>query len=137
MNEAMNINNIIEYIKELNIEQTETFIYAYTEPGLLSTFKYGAFASLVDLNNFLIFVSSEEVILIGLTLTGDFSDDNIRISRKDIETFKIKKGLMQYKIKLKIRGEKQMIFKANKKILTAEWQKKNLDFLDTKNWYSS
>ena len=137
MNEAMKINNIREYMKELNIEQSESFIYVYTEPGLLSTFKYGAFASLVDLNNFLMFVLPNEVILIGLTLTGNFSDDNIIIPRKDIESFKIRKGLMQYKIKLKVSGEKQMIFRANKKILTAKWQKKNIAFLDTKYWYKS
>lgn len=137
MNKAMKIENIEEYMKLLDLELSENFVYAYTEPTLMSFFILGAFAPLVNLDSFLLFFSSEEIILIALTLKGDFSAEHVRTPRENIESFKVKKGFFQYKIKLKLNGRKKMTFKVSKRILNASWQKENLSALDANNWYQS
>lgn len=98
MNEAMKIENIKEYTKYLDMDISENFIYSYTQPGLLSSMMYGAFAPIVKMDHFLMFFYPEEIVLIGLTLTGNFSDTHVNIPKDDIEFFKIKKGIIQYKI---------------------------------------
>ncbi|ALV22621.1 hypothetical protein [Carnobacterium antarcticum] len=135
MNEAMKVENIKEYMKPLDVEVSQNFVYGYTEPGLLSSFTYGALASFVDMSHFLLVFSPEEIVLVGLTLMGDFADTYVRIPRKDIELSKAKKGLIQYKIELKVKGDKKLKFKANKMIAAAKWQKGNIAFLESNNWY--
>lgn len=135
MNEAMKIKNIEKAMEPLGISIKENFVYGYTEPGLLSSLTYGAFSSFVDMEHFLLIFTKEEVVLVGLTLMGDFSDSYIRIPRKDIELFHAKKGLIQYKLQLKIKDEKKITIKANKIIAAAKWQKANLAFLNTVHWY--
>lgn len=135
MNEAMKIKNIEKAMEPLEIPIKENFVYGYTEPGLLSSLTYGAFSSLVDMEHFLLIFTKKEVVLIGLTLMGDFSDSYIRIPRKDIELFHVKKGLIQYKLQMKMNGEKKITIKANKMIAAAKWQKANLAFLTSVNWY--
>lgn len=137
MNEAMKINNIEDYMESLTIPVNQNFVYGYTEPGLLSSFTYGALASLVDMKFYLLFFSSDEIILVGLTMMGQFSGDHARIPYEDIDYLKVKKGLVQYKITIKIKGEKKLTFKSNKVIAGIKWQKNNLAFLDSTNWYNS
>ena len=135
MNEAMKIENIEQYMEQLDIDISQNFIYAYTQPGLFSSMVYGAFSPLVDMKNFLIFFYPQEIILVALTLTGKFSETEVHIPRRDIDFIKIKKGLIQYKIQLKVEGDKKLAFRSNKFIAGAKWQKNNLEFLEMNNWY--
>ena len=137
MNEAMKVENVKEYMKQLDKEVSENFVYGYTEPGLLSTLSYGAFASLVDMHHFLLVFSSEELVLVGLTAMGNFSGTDISIPWEDLESFRVKKGMFQYKMEVKIHGDKKIIVKANKMIAAAKWQKGNVAFLEQKEWYQS
>ena len=86
---------------------------------------------------YLLFFTSEEIILVGLTMMGQFSGNHIRIPYEDIDYLKVKKGLIQYKIVVKVSGEKKLTFKSNKVIAGIKWQKNNLAFLDSTNWYNS
>ncbi|AEB30762.1 hypothetical protein CAR_c21050 [Carnobacterium sp. 17-4] len=137
MNEAMKIENIEAYMEQLDVPVNQNFVYGYTEPGLFSSFTYGALASFVDMKFYLLFFSSEEISLVGLTMMGQFSDHHVRIPYKDIDYLKVKKGLIQYKIIIKIKGEKKLTFKSNKVIAGIKWQKNNLTFLDSVDWYNS
>ena len=137
MNEAMKIENIETYMKPLDIPVSQNFVYGYTEPGIMSSFTCGALASFVDMQYYLLFFSSAEITLVGLTMMGQFSDNHIRIPYEDIEYLKVKKGLIQYKIVVKVKGEKKLTFKSNKVIVGIKWQKNNLAFLDSTGWYNS
>ena len=41
---------------------------------------------------YLLFFSSEEISLVGLTMMGQFSGHHVRIPYKDIDYLKVKKG---------------------------------------------
>lgn len=137
MNEAMKISKIETYMEQLDVPVNQNFVYGYTEPGILSSFTYGALAAFVDMQYYLLFFTSEEIILVGLTMMGQFSGNHIRIPYEDIDYLKVKKGLIQYKIVVKVSGEKKLTFKSNKVIAGIKWQKNNLAFLDSTNWYNS
>lgn len=137
MNEAMKIENIKTYMEPLDIPVSQNFVYGYTEPGIMSSFTYGALASFIDMQYYLLFFSSEEISLVGLTMMGQFSGKHIQIPYEDIEYLKVKKGLIQYKIVVKVKGEKKLTFKSNKVIAGIKWQKNNLAFLDSTDWYNS
>ena len=136
MNEAMKEDNIREYMEPLGITINQNFVYAYTEPGLLSTFTYGAFSALVDMDLFILVFNPKEIVLVGLSKLGNFSGNYVHLPTDDIELLDVKKGLFQYKLELKIKDEKRMKFKVNKIIATSKWQKSNLDFLESVNWYN-
>ena len=70
MNEAMKIENIKEYVEPLGIRISQNFVYAYIEPGLMSSFTYGIFSPLVDMDLFILVFSPKEIILLGLTKKG-------------------------------------------------------------------
>lgn len=75
-----------------------------------------------------------EIILAELTSNGNFSDEWIMLSKEDINSLDVKKGIMQYKIDIQT-DDKKLKLKCNKFILNTSWQKENATYLEEVGWY--
>lgn len=135
MNEAMKLDNIMEFLKGTNIETIEdkNFIFGYVEPKF---WKYMVFqaGAVADMKNLLVFFTKKQIIFVGLSLAGNFTENISYLDHKDITDFKSKKGLMQTKIIFKYNDAK-VIIKTPQVVLTSKWQMTNLQFLKEKNFF--
>ncbi|MGX7244521.1 PH domain-containing protein [Enterococcus quebecensis] len=137
MNEARKLDNIREFFKRTNIESIEekNFIFGYVEPKFWKymVFQAGAVA-VADMKNLLVFFTEEQIILVGLSLSGNFTENISYLDHKDIIDFKYKKGLIQTKIIFKYNDAK-VIIKTPQVVLTSKWQMTNLQYLKEKNFF--
>jgi hypothetical protein len=135
MNEAMKLDNIMEFVKRTNIETNEekNFIFGYVEPKFWKyiVFQAGAVA---DMKNLLVFFTEKQIILVGLSLAGNFTKNISYLDHKDITDFRSKKGLIQTKIIFKYNDVK-VIIKTPQVVLTSKWQMTNLQYLKEKNFF--
>lgn len=133
MNEAMKMENIREYFGETGKNIDKNVVMGYTDPRKRDYFFLGPFSSF-KMKSYLIAFYENEIIFARLTATGKFSDQFIRLSKNDIESLTVKKGIMQYKILIHTDEEKIKI-KCSKFIFNTPWQKENTKYLDNHNWY--
>lgn len=135
MNEAMKLDNIMEFLKGTNIESIEdkNFIFGYIEPKF---WKYMVFQSgaVADMKNLLVFFTERQIIFSGLSSAGNFTENISYLDHKDITDFKSKKGLMQTKIIFKCNDVK-VIIKIPQIVLTSKWQRTNFQYLKEKNFF--
>lgn len=135
LNKASKVENIEGRIEEIEPNGTGVYIYGYSEPKLLASIAYGKLAYLAESNYFILYFTKDKVILFVLNLLGDFTEEYVTIPYKDIESFKVKSGIIQYVLKIKIKNEpKTLKIKCNKFILNMPWQKENLNQLNALNW---
>lgn len=136
MNQASKPENIEEFLEDITTDRQGDYIYGYSAPKLLASLTYGNLAYLTHSNYFILYFTSDTLFLLTINLKGDFTRDYVTIPYTDIETFKVKKGLIQYVLTLKIKEEKQSLkIKCNKFIVSMSWQKENIQHLIDKEWY--
>ena len=133
MNEAMKMENIHEYFGEIGKTIDNNVVMGYTDPRKRDFFFLGAFSAL-KMKSYLIAFYSDEIVLAGLTTTGKFNEQRIHIPKKDIQSIKVKKGIMQYRIVIQTNEEKIKL-RCNKFIFRTPWQKENTTYLENQNWY--
>lgn len=101
----------------------------------MASIMYNKFQFLVASDYYIVYFTPDNLLFLSVTTLGDLSGEYAIIPTEDIEFFKAKKGLIQYKITIKFYGEqKSMILKCNKAILNMKWQKENLNHLLETNW---
>lgn len=135
MNEAMKFENIKEFIKDTDTESIEdkNFIFGYMEPKF-SRYLLFEDGEEEDLKNFLVFFTTDEIILVEVTHSGDFAGNIVHIERVDIKDFRYKNGIMTTKIVFKLDNVKFEI-KTPQLVLTSKWQITNLKYLKDKNFF--
>ncbi|MEI5989788.1 hypothetical protein A5881_001281 [Enterococcus termitis] len=135
MNQAMKLDNIMAFIKETNTESIEdkNFIFGYIEPKFSKYLLFQA-GAVADLKNFLVFFTNEEIILVELNHSGDFTGRINHLERKKIADFKYKSGLTQTKIIFKY-DDIRLVLKTPQVVLTSKWQMTNLKYLKEKNFF--
>ena len=134
MNKAMNEQVIRAYFSSIGKTLSNNFLYAYVEPGNLDLALFGAI-SFIKMKNFIAAFYSDEIIIAPLTLTSDFdiTENPIIIREENIDSLKIKKGIIQYVITIVTKSGKLKL-KCNKKIALYDWQASNLKYLDDNKW---
>lgn len=136
MNQASKPENIDLFLEDITTDRQGDYIYGYSEPKLLASLTYGNLAYLTNSNYFILYFTSDTLYLLTVDLTGNFTMDYVTIPYTDIEAFKVKKGIIQYILTLKIKGEKKSLkIKCNKFIVGMAWQKENIQHLIDKEWY--
>lgn len=117
------------------VEVEQNFIYGYTDASLMTSLTYGNLAAVMGMEYSIIVFAKDRIFLLEVSMTGGLTGEYGVIMYSDVESFKVRKGLIQYIITLKLVGEKKKLkLKSNKKILGMGWQKANLEFLDNSNW---
>lgn len=95
MNEGLKLDNIANFFAENGLPHFDRsyILWGYIDAKLWQYTLFSSFA-VFDIKNFLIYFSSEEIILIGITTLGDFSQTIIKIPMNDITHLNLKKGLI-------------------------------------------
>ena len=109
MNQASKLENIELFLEDITTDRQGDYIYGYSEPKLLASLTYGNLAYLTNSNYFILYFTSDTLYLLTVDLTGYFTMDYVTIPYTDIEAFKVKKGIIQYILTLKIKGEKKSL----------------------------
>lgn len=118
-----------------NIELNQNFVYGYTDASIMTSLTYGNLAAVMGMEYFIVVFSDDQLIMLEVSMGGGLTGNYGMIKYSDIETFKVRKGLIQYIITVKITGEKKKLkLKSNKKMLGMGWQKANLESLDSRGW---
>lgn len=134
MNEALKVKNIEEHFNKIGKKISNNFVYGYENASTRSLFFLGALSAF-NLKSYIIAFYPEEITLAALTMTGKFKDSYINIKEEEIESIKIKKGLIQYKVIIKTLDEKFKL-NFNKTIFKNPWQKENIRHMEDNNWYN-
>jgi len=132
MNEAMKLENITSYMKELDIIPDRNFIYAQIDAKFWKYALFSGFAAL-SIQHFLLYFHADKLLLIGVTTLGDFGGKVSEVLRTDISDMQYKKGLLQGTLTIKLKSE-DIVFKVPKVIAIAPWQKVNLEYLLQQEW---
>lgn len=135
MNNGINEQAIEKYLSSTGRTISQNYVYAYVMPSDLDSFLLGEL-SVVNLENFIIVFYENEILLVPLTLNGDFDTNQqpIVIEKSIIDDIKIKKGLLQYKINI-ITSKGSLKLNCTKKILSNPWQSNNIKNLEANNWF--
>lgn len=135
MNNAINKQAIEEYLSALGRPNSENYLYAYIMPSNIDQLIFGPISAL-NIENLIVAFYKEDLVLIPLTLTGDFASDYdpLIIPKADIADIKIKKGLMQYTLTI-VTAQGDLKLKLSKKILGQAWQGDNIKNLEANNWF--
>ena len=135
MNKALTETSIEKYLCSIGKKADNNYLYGYVEASNLDFALLGAF-SFIKMKYFIIAFYEDEIVLIPLTIAGDFdlSQDPIILDRSIIDDIRIKKGLIQYKIRINT-SSGDLIIKSNKKIVSCPWQSDNIAYLESNNWF--
>ena len=135
MNQALYVAAIENYLSSLGKQADNNYLYGYVEASNLDFALLGAF-SYIKMKYFVITFYKNEIVLLPLTMAGDFDlkQEPIILDNSTIEDIKIKKGLIQYKITINTAGG-DLVIKSNKKIVTCPWQSENIGYLESNNWF--
>lgn len=132
---------ITSMVKEISPETriNHNFIYGYTDAGMMASLRYGNLAVL-DMDYYIVVFANNQLLLLEVSMAGNLTGNYGSIPYSDIETFKAKRGLLQYILTFRLAGEqKPLIIKSNRKMLNAQkmgmgWQKENLEFMANQGW---
>ena len=133
MNKGFNEDNIKKRVASLGRECDRNYLYTTVQSGPLSFIMLGAYSALTAEYNIAVFYP-EEILILPLSMAGNFKDEHYTIKKKDIELFTVKKGWLAYKLKMKLK-ETNLTLTVNKKVLGGQWQKGNIDYLESKQWF--
>lgn len=128
-------------VKEINpqIQVDQNFVYGYTDPKMLVSFTLGNL-SVLTMEYFIVVFAEDQLLLLEVSMGGQLTGNYGAIPYDEIESTKIKRGMLQYVITLKLRGERRALkLKCNHKMLNAErmgmgWQKENLENMSNTGW---
>lgn len=134
MNEALKIENLKKFFDEIGKPVSTNFLYGYEDPKSSSIFLLGGLAAVVDQKYYIVAFFPDEIILAPLTANGKFHGGYVNIPREQIQTINVKKGLMQYKVTIKVQNQKYKL-NCNKFIMNTPWQKENIEYLENNGWY--
>lgn len=127
MNDGLKLEKIKALFEKLELPDfnSSSVIYGSIHPKL---WKFALFqgAAVDDIKHYLIYFNSDEIILIGLTLTADLTNNVIRIPMTSISNLKFKKGWITNKLEFTMAGNKRYPFIVPNFVITAKWQKPNL-----------
>lgn len=127
MNDGLKLEKIKALFEKLELPDfnSSLVIYGSSHPKL---WKFALFqgAAVDDIKHYLISFNSDEIILIGLTLTADLTNNVIRIPMTSISNLKFKKGWITSKLEFTMAGNKRYPFIVPNFVITAKWQKPNL-----------
>ncbi|MCX8588214.1 MULTISPECIES: hypothetical protein [unclassified Gilliamella] len=127
MNEGLKLENINALFEKFELPKfnSSSVIYGCINPKFWKFALYQELAVL-DIKNYLIYFDSNEIILIGLTVTGDFTYNFLQIPMTSISNMTFKKGWINSKFEFTTTENKRYPFKVPNFVLTAKWQKPNL-----------
>ena len=94
----------------------------------------GAYSVLTTEYNIAVFYP-EEILILPLSMGGNFKDEHYTIEKKDINLFTVKKGWLTYKLKMDLK-ETNLTLTVSKKVFGRKWQKENMDYLESKQWFA-
>lgn len=127
MNDGLKLEKIKALFEKFKLPDfnSSSVIYGSIHPKL---WKFALFqgAAVDDIKHYLIYFNSDEIILIGLTLTADLTNNVIRIPMTSISNLKFKKGWITSKLEFTMAGNKRYPFIVPNFVITAKWQKPNL-----------
>lgn len=127
MNDGLKLEKIKALFEKLELPDfnSSSIIYGSIHPKL---WRFALFqgAAAFDIKHYLIYFNSDEIILIGLTLGADLTNDVIRIPITSISNFKFKKGWITSKFEFTMAGNKRYPFIVPNFVFIAKWQKPNL-----------
>lgn len=127
MNDGLKLEKIKALFEKLELPNfnSSSVIYGSIHPKL---WRFALFqgAAAFDIKHYLIYFKSDEIILIGLTLAGDLTNDVIRIPVTSISNFKFKKGWITSKLEFTLAENKRYPFIVPNFVFIAKWQKPNL-----------
>jgi len=135
MNEAMKMENIRMYFSDMDKTIDRNVVYGYIGPRKRDFFFWGALSALKQ-KSYIVAFYPNEIILVGLSMKGNFRDERIILAKKAIDSLDVKKGLMQYKVTIQT-NETKLKLKCNKFIFNQPWQKENTTYLEEIGWYEN
>ena len=110
--------SIIALVKEIKPNATQleqNYIYGYTDAGMMSSLKYGNLAFL-DMAYYIMVFGEDELLFLEVSMGGELTGSYGNIPYSDIESFRVKKGMLQYVLTFKLVGEnKTLKIKCNHK----------------------
>lgn len=136
MNEAMKKENIETFVKEkgLDIAVDRNCLYAQVDAKL---WQYALFqgAAVFNIKHVLLLFGDRKLTIVGVTMSGDFSDTISTIAYEQLSAFKFKKSIMlQSTLSFQLDKDKY-VFKIPNVIMVAKWQKDHLNYLQEKNFF--
>lgn len=128
-------------VKEIDpqVQVDQNFVYGYADPNLLSSMALGGL-SVLTMEYYIVVFAEDQLLLLEVSMGGKLTGNYGAIPYDQIESTKIKRGMLQYVITLKLRGERRALkLKCNHKMLNAErmgmgWQKENLENMANTGW---
>lgn len=133
-----NIEALVQAIDpEVKIDRN--FVYGYTDASILATMAYRSLAVL-DMEYYIVVFADDRMLLLEVSMGGSLTGNSEYILYSDIDSFKAKKGFLQYVLSVKIKGVKSVLkLKCNHKMMNAErmgmgWQKENIEYLASNGW---
>jgi len=129
----MKIENIQRHFQDIGKPVEQNVVYGYVEPKFLTYALIGPFSAL-KFKYYILGFFPDEIVFSALTMGGKFAGEHFSISKNEIESMTVKKGLIQYKVVIRSDGNKIPI-KCNKFIAGSPWQKENTAYLESMNWY--
>lgn len=141
MNYGMWKENTEALVKEIDptVKVDRNFIYGYTDATLMASLVYRSLAALT-MEYYIVVFAEDRLLLLEVSMGGELTGNHGEVLYSDIESFKVKKGFLQYVLSIKLKGEKTVLkLKCNHKMMNAEkmgmgWQKENLEFLSGNEW---
>ena len=120
---------IRDYAAELGKRvEPGTTVWAVCMTSAEEKYRYEASDMLLDLNYNLLCVEEQGILVIGVDGAGDLTPMHLWMENKEIQSLKIKKGVLAHEIILKTeRGE--MRYRMNKAMLGCAFQKENVPFV--------
>lgn len=129
MNEAFKLENIVAYAEsnQLVLVDNGNILSGQIDAKFWKYALFSGFAAF-DIKHLLLVVNSDRLTMVGVTITGAFSDSIVHIPTDVVQSFQFKKGLMQSTISFVANSEKYII-KIPNVIAVARWQKGNIKYL--------
>lgn len=137
MNEAMNTDNIAQFVQQQGFDPDEQRYYLYGQiDSKFSTYPLFTVDEKEDLEikHLLLFFSPSQLIIACLDLSGNFTDKVIRKTADEMQAVTFKKSFMLNTLTLTVDGKTYDISIPNR-VVAAKWQKKNLSELIKNNFF--
>lgn len=127
MNQATQLENIINFVKTHEIDFTDSkyVLYGRTDATNISLFLFGGRGAL-SMKQYIMILGESHLTLILLSMKGDFKEDFPVISYDDIFDISFNEGVFTNVFIFYTENEKLKI-RCNKKILGMHWQRANMD----------
>lgn len=108
MSRASKQEDIETLVKEIDpsIEINHNFIYGYIDASLMSSLTYGSLAAVMGMEYFIIVFADDKLLMLEVSMSGGLTGEYGIVMYFDVESFNIRKGLIQYILTLKLKLRK-------------------------------